>query len=199
MADTRFLLVGLGNPGAEYELTRHNVGFIFLDYLAERAGCRIDGQKMDGLYGQARAFGNQLLYLKPQTYMNRSGKSVRAFADYFKIPKERIMVLHDDLDLATGRIKVVGKGGAGGHNGIRSLGQHLGCSDFARIKIGIGRPPQNEQGQGQPVDRYVLSKMGTDEIRLFEQRFDIVEEAVELFVRDGIDRCMNSINGRNQT
>jgi PTH1 family peptidyl-tRNA hydrolase len=128
--------------------------------------------------------------------MNRSGGSVRAFADYFKIPKGRILVLHDDLDLATGRIKVVGKGGAGGHNGIRSIAQHLGGADFARVKIGIGRPPQNEQGRGQPVDRYVLSRMHSDEMQLFEQRFAVVEEAVELFVCDGIDRCMNSINGR---
>ena len=196
MADTRYLLVGLGNPGSEYEQTRHNVGFIFLDHLAQQAGCQVDGQKMDGLYAQVRSFGSQLLFLKPQTYMNRSGKSVRAFADYFKIPKERILVLHDDLDLATGRIKVVSKGGAGGHNGIRSIAQHLGGTDFSRIKIGIGRPPHNEQGQGQPVDRYVLSRMHDDEIQLFAQRFDLVDEAVELFVRDGIARCMNSINGR---
>jgi len=196
MADTRFLLVGLGNPGREYDLTRHNVGFIFLDFLAQRSGCSVDSRKLDGLYGQARAFGGQIVFLKPQTYMNRSGQSVRAFADYFKIPKERILVLHDDLDLAPGRIKVVSKGGAGGHNGIRSVAQHLGATDFARIKIGIGRPVRNELGQGQPVDQFVLSKMAPDELVLFEQRYDAVEEAVELFVRDGIERCMNLINGR---
>lgn len=196
MADTRFLLVGLGNPGGEYDLTRHNVGFLFLDYLAQRSGCRIDAKKMDGLYGQKQAFGGQVIFLKPQTYMNRSGQSVRAFVDYFKISRERILVVHDDLDLAAGRIKIVSKGGAGGHNGIRSLTQHLGTADFARMKIGIGRPGRNEQGQGQPVDKFVLSRMNADEIALFESRFDIVEEAVEIFVREGINRCMNQINGR---
>ncbi len=196
MADTRFLLVGLGNPGGEYDLTRHNVGFLFLDYLAQRSGCRIDGKKMDGLYAQKQVFGGQVIFLKPQTYMNRSGQSVRAFVDYFKIPSERILVVHDDLDLAAGRIKVVGKGGAGGHNGIRSITQHLGTADFARLKIGIGRPVLNEQGQGQPVDKFVLSRMNADEIALFEQRFAIVGEAVEIFVREGINRCMNQINGR---
>ncbi|MGD9950364.1 MAG: aminoacyl-tRNA hydrolase [Desulfobulbus sp.] len=197
MADTRFLLVGLGNPGREYDLTRHNVGFFFLDYLAEKFGCRVDSRKMDGLYGQGQAFSGQILFLKPQTYMNRSGQSVRAFADYFKIPKERILVFHDDLDLAAGRIKVVSKGGAGGHNGIRSIAQHLGTANFARVKIGIGRPVLNDQGQGQPVDQFVLSRMGADEIILFEKRFDLVEATVELFVRDGIDRCMNRINRRS--
>jgi len=196
MADTRFLLVGLGNPGGEYDLTRHNVGFVFLDYLAERSGCRVDSKKMDGLFAQSQAFGAQVIFLKPQTYMNRSGQCVRAFVDYFKIPRERILVVHDDLDLAAGRIKVVSKGGAGGHNGIRSLVQHLGTADFGRVKIGIGRPASNAQGQGQPVDKYVLSRMSAEEIAVFEKRFDIVEEAVELFVRQGIDRCMNQINGR---
>lgn len=196
MADTRFLLVGLGNPGGEYDLTRHNVGFLFLDSLADRSGCRVDSKKMDGLYVQKQVFGGQIIFLKPQTYMNRSGQCVRAFVDYFKIPKERILVFHDDLDLGPGRIKVVSKGGAGGHNGIRSLAQHLGTTDFARVKIGIGRPVSNVQGQGQPVEKFVLSRMNADEIALFEARFDIVEEAVELFVRAGIERCMNQINGR---
>ena len=196
MADTRFLLVGLGNPGREYELTRHNIGFFFLDYLAGQNRCRVDSQKFDGLYGQADCAGSRLFFLKPQTYMNRSGVSVRSLTDFFKIPKERIVVLHDDIDLGLGRIKVVSKGGAGGHNGIRSIAQHLGSSDFARIKIGVGRPALNDQGQGQPVDQYVLSKMGADEISLFEKRLTAVEEAVELFIRDGIERCMNRTNGR---
>ncbi|MGE4559302.1 MAG: aminoacyl-tRNA hydrolase [Desulfobulbus sp.] len=197
MADTRFLLVGLGNPGREYELTRHNIGFFFLDCLAGKAGSRVESRKMDGLYGQGRVLGNQVLFLKPQTYMNRSGQCVRAFVDYFKIPLKQMLVLHDDIDLAAGRIKVVGKGGAGGHNGIRSIAQHLGTFDFARMKIGVGRPLLDDQGQGQPVDQYVLSRMGADEIALFEKRQDIVEQAVELFVRDGVDRCMNRINGRS--
>ena len=196
MADPRFLFVGLGNPGREYHLTRHNIGFLFLDFLAESAGCRIESQKMHGLYCLGQAFGGQIIFLKPQTFMNRSGQCVRAYVDYFKVPLPHLLVLHDDIDLAPGRIKVVARGGAGGHNGIRSIGQHLGGTDFARLKIGVGRPAVDEQGQGPPVEKFVLSRMGEDEIALFEQRRSMVEQAVELFIDQGIERCMNQINGR---
>jgi PTH1 family peptidyl-tRNA hydrolase len=106
------------------------------------------------------------------------------------------LVLHDDIDLDPGRIKIVSKGGAGGHNGIRSIGQHLGTFDFARMKIGVGRPTVDEQGQGQPVDRFVLSRMGDEELALFEHRRPLVRQAVELFTAHGIERSMNQINGR---
>jgi len=197
MAESKFLLVGLGNPGPEYQLTRHNIGFLFLDFLADLAGGVVESRKMDGLYCQRSFCGNHVLFLKPQTYMNRSGQSVRAFIDYFKIPLQHLLVLHDDIDLAGGRIKVVSKGGAGGHNGIRSIAQHLGTFDFARLKIGVGRPAVNEQGQGQPVDKFVLSRMGEDELHQFEQRQSLVRQAVELFVRDGVASCMNQINRRS--
>lgn len=196
MTDSRFLFVGLGNPGREYHLSRHNIGFFFLDHLAETHGVRIETLKMQGLYSQGRAYGSQLFFLKPQTYMNRSGECVRCFVDYFKIPLRHLLVLHDDIDLGGGRIKLVSKGGAGGHKGVRSLAQHLGTSAFARMKIGVGRPVLNASGQGQPVDQYVLARMGEDELHLFEQRKALVEEAVALFIREGIDRCMNLINGR---
>lgn len=196
MADSRFLLIGLGNPGPDYHLSRHNIGFYFLDHFASAVGARIDTPKMHGLFCQGRVCGKQVLYLKPQTYMNRSGECVRSFTDYFKIPIEQILVVHDDIDLEPGRIKVVGKGGAGGHNGIRSLIQHLGSSEFARMKIGVGRPQTNAQGQGQPVDQFVLSRMSVEELRLFDQRKAVAEQAVEVFVREGIGRCMNHINGR---
>jgi PTH1 family peptidyl-tRNA hydrolase len=196
MTETRFLLVGLGNPGREYHLSRHNIGFFFLDHLAETHNVRIETLKMQGLYCQGRVRGYQVFYLKPQTYMNRSGECVRSFVDYFKIPLNRLLVLHDDIDLNAGRVKIVGKGGAGGHNGVRSLAQHLGTSDFARLKIGVGRPVLNESGYGQPVDQFVLARMSEAELALFAQRKPLVEEAVNLFLREGIDRCMNRINGR---
>lgn len=195
MAESKFLLVGLGNPGQEYHLTRHNIGFLLLDFLAETAGGgAIESRKMDGLYCQRPYCGHQVLFLKPQTFMNRSGQSVRAFIDYFKIPLQHLLVLHDDIDLAAGRLKVVSKGGAGGHNGIRSIAQHLGGFDFARLKIGVGRPEVNEQGQGQPVDKFVLSRMSEDELQLFEQRRSLVRQAVELFIQQGVAACMNTIN-----
>lgn len=196
MADSRFLLVGLGNPGLKYDLTRHNIGFFFIDYLAGTQGWQVNSLKMQGLYCQGLAFGAQLFLLKPQSYMNRSGECVRSFIDYFKIPKEHLLVLHDDIDLQVGRIKMVRKGGAGGHNGIRSIIQHIGTHDFARMKIGIGRPVLNSEGVGQPVDQFVLSGINDNELDVFEQRTTLVEEAVSLFVDVGIEVCMNRINGR---
>ncbi len=196
MADNRYLIVGLGNPGREYELTRHNIGFYFLDHLAEQSGCLSESRKMDGLFSSGSAFGASVVFLKPQTYMNRSGQSVRAFVDYFKIDLPHLLVLHDDIDLAAGRIKVVARGGAGGHNGIRSLAQHLGSPNFARIKIGVGRPVVNEQGGGQPVDQFVLSRMNAQELNLFAGCKPLVTRAVELFICNGVERCMNLINGK---
>jgi len=196
MTDPRFLLAGLGNPGRDYCLTRHNIGFFFIDYLAGRHGWQAETLKMQGLTCQGRAFGAQIFLVKPQTYMNRSGECVRSYLDYFKIPREHLLVLHDDIDLPAGRIKLVGRGGAGGHNGVRSIIQHLGTQDFVRMKIGIGRPPAPPEAGGQPVDRFVLSRMGEDELALFDQRKALVEEAVALFVREGVDACMNRVNGR---
>jgi PTH1 family peptidyl-tRNA hydrolase len=196
MADRRFLLAGLGNPGREYHLTRHNIGFLFIDRLADSHGWRVDALKMQGLFCQGRAWDGQIFLLKPQTYMNRSGECVRSFLEYFKIPQEHLLVLHDDIDLESGRVKLVARGGAGGHNGIRSIMQHLGGQDFARMKIGIGRPLTGSTEQGQPVDQFVLSRLSGDEQLLFEQRQALVAEASELFVREGIGVCMNQINGR---
>lgn len=196
MADPRFLLVGLGNPGRDYHLTRHNIGFFFIDLVAGVNGWQVDTPKMQGLFCQGRVYGGQIFCVKPQTYMNRSGECIRSFVEYFKIPLSHILVLHDDIDLSAGRIKIVSKGGAGGHNGVRSIAQHLGSQMFARMKIGIGRPIVNEEGQGPPVDQFVLSKMTETELQLFRQRQGLVEEAVALFVREGIDVCMNRINGQ---
>ncbi len=190
------MLAGLGNPGREYQLTRHNIGFLFIDHLADSHGWQVDSLKMQGFYCQGRAWGGQIFLLKPQTYMNRSGECVRSFLDYFKIPPEHLLVLHDDIDLAAGRIKLVARGGAGGHNGIRSIIQHLGTQDFARMKIGIGRPQTSAEVKGQPVDQFVLSRFTGDEQLLFAQRKSLVAEASELFAREGIDICMNRINGR---
>ena len=196
MTDPKILLVGLGNPGTAYHLTRHNIGFFFLDHLASVHGWHIESLKMQGLFGQGRAWRHQILCLKPQTYMNRSGECVRCFVDYFKIPCTHLLVLHDDLDLQPGRIKVVKSGGAGGHNGIRSLIQHLGTQNFARIKIGIGRPTESLGNQEQSVERFVLSRITDEELQLFDQRRKLIEEAVALFVQQGPDACMNRINGR---
>jgi len=196
MGNTGFLIVGLGNPGSKYELTRHNAGFLALDYFADQHGFALTAEKWQGVYCRDRLAGSRVLLVKPQTFMNKSGECVARFADFYRIEPANILVVHDDLDLPPGRIKVVARGGAGGHNGIRSIINHLGTSDFARLKIGIGRPERNEQGQGIPVDRYVLAGFRDQERTVFNERLSLVDEAIELFIEQGIDACMNKINGR---
>ncbi len=191
-----YLIVGIGNPGPEYELTRHNAGFLALDYLAEQRGWPLTSEKWQGISGSGRLGSQRVFLVKPQTYMNRSGDCVARFADFHRIEAGHILVLHDDLDLPAGKIKVAAKGGAGGHNGIRSLIQQLGSPDFVRLKIGIGRPPRNEDGQGIPVERYVLSAFSGEELELFNSRLPLIQEAAELFISHGVERCMNQINGR---
>ncbi|NLX19416.1 MAG: aminoacyl-tRNA hydrolase [Desulfobulbus sp.] len=195
MSGKRFLLVGLGNPGNRYHLTRHNIGFFFIDYLADSYGWKIDTLKMKGCYCQGRLWGAQVLLLKPQTYMNRSGECVRSFVDYFKISLEHLLVFHDDIDLQSGRVKVVSKGGAGGHNGVRSIIQHLGTQNINRLKIGIGRPAGDANGKQQSVEQFVLSPLDQVELSLFEQRRTVVAEATSLFIREGVQTAMNRING----
>ena len=197
MASQTVLVVGLGNPGPDYTATRHNIGFIALDNFAEEKGLRIESEKWKGLYCRDRVGSSSLFLLKPQTYMNRSGECVIRFCDYFKIEPSQVLVLHDDLDLPLGRIKLVRSGGPGGHNGIRSLIQHLGTKDFPRLKIGIGRPQPGEKGGSIPVDRYVLSKFPPDESSLIKQRFDLISEAIDLFLSKDISATMNEINGRS--
>ena len=136
-----WLIVGLGNPGKEYERTRHNCGFRAIDVLADSLGCRIDKGKVQGLYGQCNYNGIKLYLLKPLTYMNLSGRSVLQLSSYFNIPPQRIIVMFDDISLPPGRLRIRAEGSAGGHNGIKSLIQELGGQNFPRVKIGVGAKP----------------------------------------------------------
>jgi PTH1 family peptidyl-tRNA hydrolase len=197
MPDRSVLIVGLGNPGPNYELTRHNAGFLAVDYFAGELGQPITSEKWQGLFSRTSLSGKTVFLLKPQAYMNRSGECVARFASYFKIEPEHILVVHDDLDLEPGRIKIVARGGAGGHNGIRSLIRHLGAGDFARIKIGIGRPPVSGQGSAMPVERFVLAEFSPAELDLFRQKLDLVAEGIRLFISQGVEVAMNIINGRS--
>lgn len=191
------LVVGLGNPGPDYVATRHNIGFVALDHFADEKGLRIDSEKWKGLYCRDRVGSTSLFLLQPQTYMNRSGECVLRFCDYFKIPPSQVLVVHDDLDLPLGRIKLVRSGGPGGHNGIKSIIQHLGTKDFPRLKIGIGRPQASENGGSIPVDRYVLAKFSPAEIKVMDERLALMAEAIDLFLDKGIGAAMNDINGRS--
>ncbi len=194
MAESDFLIVGLGNPGPKYQLTRHNIGFMAIDHFAAANEWVIDRFKFDGVYCRHRSAGKQIILLKPETYMNRSGYCVAAFLRFFKILPANLLIIHDDLDLASGRVKVVARGGSGGHNGIRSIVEQLGENDFCRVKTGIGRPGAAGQNDGIPVDRYVLSKFQKEELAGLEDVFSLIDQAVKIFIFRGIVHCMNEIN-----
>ena len=194
MPENDYLIVGLGNPGKKYAGTRHNAGFVAIEHFAINSNCHRWQIKFAGEYCKQRLFNRQVSLVKPMTYMNKSGSCVAAFIRFFKIPLKNIFILHDDLDLPLGRVKIVAGGGAGGHNGVRSLIRELGTKEFARLKIGIGRPPRDENGHGIPVDRYVLAEFSHEEKKALTALLPQIDEAITLFLQDGIDRCMNRIN-----
>lgn len=188
------LIVGLGNPGSQYKQTLHNAGFLALDHFARKNSLQIESVKMHGVYCSTRISGKKVLLLKPQTFMNRSGESVQAFMKYFHVDLEKILVLHDDLDLMPGKLKMVNGGGAGGHNGIRSLIQHLGSKDFARFKIGIGHPRNHVETDAIPVERFVLSRFSQKQWDVFQDNLDSISEGINLFIESGIVTAMNTVN-----
>lgn len=189
-----FLVVGLGNPGSEYAATRHNIGFMVVDELARRFGVSVDQEKWQAHSVQLVLWGSKVCLLKPDTFMNLSGKAVARYVDFYKVSPEQILVVHDDIDMEPGRVKLVAGGGAGGHNGIRSLIQYLGTKDFPRLKLGIGRPGKLNLYSGMPVEKYVLAPFAQDEKILLEQRMDVIEKGLEYLVRDGIAKAMNLLN-----
>ncbi len=194
MAQDTFLIAGLGNPGLQYRDTRHNIGFMVIDALCRHHGVIADRSKWDALYTRTSRHGLRLLFVKPQTFMNRSGRSVSAFADFYKIPREHILICHDDLDMHPGRLKLVSGVGAGGHNGIRSLIQCLGGKNFFRLKYGIGKPGENQTHQNMPVDKYVLAALTEGEESLLDRRMEQIVEGIDLFLESGPDQAMNLLN-----
>lgn len=159
------LIVGLGNPGPKYETTRHNAGFLILDELAEYARIDLSSNKFDGVYGRGIVFGEDAFLFKPMTYMNLSGKPVAAMMSFFKIDPDDVIVIFDDIDQASGKVKARVGGGHGGHNGIRSIIADTGCSDFHRIKVGVGRPGQ-DQGS---VTNWVLGQFEDEELLALQE------------------------------
>lgn len=187
-----FLIAGLGNPGDEYKNTRHNVGFLFLDHFADSLNVSFCQSKWQAQETKARFAGEQVLLLKPQTYMNKSGISVAGAASYYKVSQEKIIVIHDDIDLPFGEIKIAVNRGPGGHNGIKSIISHLGSQDFIRIRIGIGRPETPI-----PVDRYVLSRLSGDEIEQLQAKYKLIDESLDLIISQGVSLAMNKIHSAN--
>lgn len=185
------LVVGLGNPGSKYENTRHNVGFMFLDYLAEKSGVSFKGGRWEAETAKlAPEFGGWLL-AKPTSFMNLSGQPVSRLALYHQLEPARIVVIHDDLDLELGRLKVVFDRGPGGHNGIKSIIDHLGTRQFVRLRVGIGRPPEY-----MAPAAFVLSRFSEAERALLVQGFAEMADLVGLVDRQGVVAAMNQFNRR---
>lgn len=187
-----WLIVGLGNPGREYEKSRHNCGFRALDRLAGELECRIDRLKFQGLYGQVNYKGKRLVLLKPQTYMNLSGNSVLQASAFFKVPPARIVVLFDDISLAPGRLRVRGDGSAGGHNGIKSIISQLGSQDFPRVKIGVGGKPNPEYDLAD----WVLSGFSASDEKALASSLQWAAEAALCVVEQGVSEAANRYNGK---
>lgn len=186
-----WLIVGLGNPGREYERTRHNTGFRAIDLLAQTLGCKIDKAKFQGLYGQTVYNGTKLFLLKPQTYMNLSGRAVLQLSAYYSIPPERIIVLFDDISLEPGRLRVRGDGSAGGHNGIKSIIAELGSQNFPRVKIGVGAKPDPEFD----LAAWVLSTFSAKEEKDLSFALENAGQAALLIIDQGVPQAANRFNG----
>lgn len=186
-----WLIVGLGNPGREYERTRHNAGFRAIDLLAQKLNCRIDKGKFQGLYGQVSYGGRKLYLLKPQTYMNLSGRAVLQLSAYFNIPPQRIVVLFDDISLEPGRLRIRADGSAGGHNGIKSIIAEVGSQNFPRVKIGVGAKPHEQQDLAD----WVLSSFSASEEKALQSALERAADAALCVIDHGVPEAANRYNG----
>ena len=186
-----WLIVGLGNPGKDYERTRHNAGYRALDVLAGKLGCKVDKGKFQGLYGQTTYDGKKLFLLKPLTYMNLSGRSVLQLSAYFNIPPQRIIVLFDDISLEPGRLRIRADGSAGGHNGIKSIISEVGSQEFPRVKIGVGAKPHAEQDLAD----WVLSSFSASEDKALISALDRAADAALCISDRGVPEAANRYTG----
>jgi PTH1 family peptidyl-tRNA hydrolase len=183
------LVVGLGNPGSKYKTTRHNVGFMVVDHIADAYAIGVNKNRPGVMFGTGTIDGTSVILAKPTSFMNNSGPPVKNLAYYFNISKKNIIVIHDDIDLELGRIKIKEKGGHGGHNGIRSLVDVLKGGDFVRLRIGIGRP-----GDSSDVSDYVLSSFHNKDVKAIEQAITRARDAVVTIICNGIIDGMNTYN-----
>ena len=190
-ASETWLIVGLGNPGREYEKTRHNAGFRALDILADKLGCKVDKAKFQGMYGQVTCKGRKLLLLKPQTFMNLSGRSVLQLSAFFHVPPQNIIVLFDDISLELGRLRIRKDGSAGGHNGIKSIIAELGSQDFPRVKIGVGAKPHPDFDLAD----WVLSAFTAQEEKALQPALERAADAALAIVELGIPEASNRYGG----
>jgi PTH1 family peptidyl-tRNA hydrolase len=187
---TTKLIAGLGNPGTKYQWTRHNAGFLVLDRLADIVRVSVDRTRFNGLYGEGNWLGTRLVLLKPQTFMNLSGRAVAEAARFYKMPPEDVIVVHDDLDLPFGQLRLKAGGGHGGHNGLRSIIAELGSADFLRLRVGIGRPDKGS------AEKYVLTPFSAEETGFVRHVTDGACEALEMLLQEGLPKAMSVFHAR---
>lgn len=185
-----YLVVGLGNPGKQYEMTRHNIGFEAIDYISKEYSIKINKIKHKGILGEGVIQGEKILFLKPQTYMNLSGESVREAASFYKIPPENIIVIYDDISLQTGSVRIRAKGSAGGHNGIKSIIYQLNSDNFPRIKLGVGAPKHEDYD----LKDYVLGHFSKEEADGIISAVKAVPDIILSIIREGCDKAANKYN-----
>ncbi len=185
----RFLIIGLGNPGRQYRGNRHNIGFMVVDRLAADNGIQSSKVQNKAIVGDGRVAGQRVILAKPQTYMNNSGDAVGPLANFYKIPPENIFVVYDEMDIPLGTIRLREKGGAGGHNGMKSIIQHIG-QDFPRMRLGVGRPP----GRMEPP-AYLLQDFSNEQLPIVSDMIDEAIRAIETYLQEGIQMAMSRHNG----
>lgn len=184
-----FVIVGLGNPGKKFDETRHNVGFETIDLLAQRNNIKVNKLKHKALYGEGFWGGEKVLLVKPQTFMNLSGESVRDIMTFYKVEMENLIVIYDDIDIDVGTLRIRQKGSAGSHNGMRSIIYQLQSDLFPRIRIGVGRPEFGD------LANYVLGRFPKEEVTTMQEVVERAAKATESIVKDGVDKAMNMYNG----
>lgn len=185
-----YIVVGLGNPGKQYDGTRHNIGFAAIDYITSKCAIQLKKLKFSSLNEKSGIGNKNVLFMKPQTYMNNSGEAVAAAARFYKVPTEKIIVIMDDVSLPCGTVRIRKKGSAGGHNGLKSINQHLGSENYPRIKIGVGEKPHPDYDLAD----WVLSAMPSSDERKVIARFDDIFKAIEHIINDEFDLAMNLCN-----
>ena len=185
-----YLIAGLGNPGKQYFATRHNIGFSAIDYISQKYNVNVSKIKYKGLFGEGEIAGQKVVLLKPQTFMNLSGESIIAACNWYKIPPENVIILHDDISLPVGKLRIREKGSAGGHNGLKSIIAHLNSDNFCRMKIGVGAPnPETDLAD------YVLGRISKEEEKILFDVLTRVSDAVFEYISNGAMSAMNKYNG----
>ncbi|MBS6503218.1 MAG: aminoacyl-tRNA hydrolase [Clostridium sp.] len=183
-----FLIVGLGNPGKEYDGTRHNIGFEAIDYISNKYNIDINRTKFKGVYGEGFINNNKVILLKPTTYMNLSGESIREVMNFYKLENDEVIVIYDDISLEVGKLRIREKGSAGGHNGIKSIIANIGTDIFPRVKIGVGQPTSD-------LVSHVLGRFNKEDMDSLIEVIDASSKAVEVIIKDGTKEAMNRFNG----